>query len=146
MLFRSGFIKINDLSSINCNSTVNGSGNAIILTANIQNNLRASLNSSGSFVVKELTAQQADISANGSGQMILTGKVQKASISLNSSAVLNCRKLEVADLNIDSSGSGTIFCWATNTLTTNLNSKSRVVFDGNPKSIINWGKYKVQEL
>ena len=142
----SGFIKVNDLLSISGSSTVNGSGHSIIMAATLKKDMKVSVNGSGSAAVKDLTAQEAKVSLSGSGEVTMAGKAQKASIALKSSGTVNCGKFEVGNLNVSTTGSGSVYCYASDELTTHINSSSSVVYGGKPGNVKQMGKKQAKGI
>ena len=140
------FIKVNALLSTSGSSTVNGSGHSIIMAATLKKDMKVSVNGSGSAAVKDLTVQEAKVSLSGSGEVTMAGKAQKASIALKSSGTVNCGKFEVGNLNVSTTGSGSVYCYASDELTTHINSSSSVVYGGKPGNVKQMGKKQAKGI
>lgn len=129
----SGHLEVGKLFTQEVSMVQSGSG-TIDLGA-ISGSELVSINHSSSGNVRSIIDGGKSISAilSGSGRIDLTGEVQKADYTLNSSGRIDALDLMSYDARATSSGSGLIYVWATEYLEATVTGSGDILYKGDPR-------------
>lgn len=108
---------------------LNGSGSIDIYSFNCTN-FTVRNTGSGDIEIRELSADKVNTALTGSGDVYLDGTAGETSFSVSGSGDINGFDLKVTDAIAKNSGSGDIFCYATNTLDATLTGSGDIVYTG----------------
>ena len=113
---------------------INTSGSWDVVAASIQTgSLTIVISGSGKVTINALTADHLDITASGSSELDMAGKVNSQAISISGSGKYLAGNLQSTTANIGISGSGNVTVWATETLTAHVSGSGNVSYYGNPQ-------------
>ena len=88
--------------------------------------------SSGRISAVLINGVVMDVVMSGSGKVELTGDVEVAEYSLNSSGGIDALNLEVSDVDAINTGSGNIYVWANDLLDANITGSGDIIYRGDP--------------
>jgi hypothetical protein len=121
-------LHVKDLNSINT------SGSWEVVSASIQTGtLDIVISGSGKVMINALTADQLVITASGSSNLDLAGKVNSQAITTSGSGKYLAGDLQSTTANIGISGSGNVTVWVTENLTVDVSGSGNVSYYGNPQ-------------
>ncbi|MDD2962206.1 MAG: DUF2807 domain-containing protein [Muribaculaceae bacterium] len=146
----SGDMKIGNSSSLEAKVEVNGSGEMKIATIMANSNVKlqgsgdliiqnlrghvcnANLYGSGDLEIHNILSKEVDVNLGGSGNIKLSGIADKATYSITNSGDIDAYDLKAVDVIASVKGSGTINCFAGNSLKKRIIGMGDVKYKGNP--------------
>ena len=91
--------------------------------------------SSGDISAAIIDGADIDVVLSGSGTLELSGEVETAEYTLNSSGRIDALDLMGSDVHATNTGSGKIYVWATGLLDATITGSGDIIYRGNPLSI-----------
>lgn len=88
----------------------------------------------GSIVVDDVEATKVSAKIQtGNGSIVLAGHCQTANLTMLGSGTIQADRLEAVEVDCKILGSGTIGCWAVNTLKSKGIASTKIYYKGNPE-------------
>jgi hypothetical protein len=128
----SGHISILDSYINELDAVQSGSGAILCGTLFGATDIKIRHSSSGLVTAGVIDGTAVDVVLSGSGKVELTGDVEVAEYSLNSSGRIDALDLMASDIDAISTGSGKIFVWATDILDATITGSGDIIYRGNP--------------
>ncbi len=133
--------KLNDNAGTNIEITVrelksisaDGSGMVEIMGFDGGKKLNISKEGSGGFRLSDVRYESLDITADGSGDIRVTGNGDNFSIKSQGSGTIDAADYDSRDVKVDTNGSGDVRVSASDDLSIKLSGSGNVYYRGNPK-------------
>ncbi len=129
----SGHIEVEGIYSDEVSLVQSGSGT--IDTGEVSESEEVTIKHSSSGNIRSIITGGLNVNAilSGSGRIDLSGDVQKVDYTLNASGRIDALDLMSYDARTTSSGSGTIFVWATESLEATVSASGDILYRGEPQ-------------
>jgi hypothetical protein len=130
----SGHIEVERIYSDEVSLVQSGSGT--IDTGEVSEPEEVTIKHSSSGNIRSIITDGLNVNAilSGSGRIDLSGDVQKVDYTLNASGRIDALDLMSYDARTTSSGSGTIFVWATDYLEATVSGSGDILYKGEPQT------------
>ena len=132
----SGYISIIGSHASDVEANQSGSGSILCGTLNGPGSVDIRHSSSGQVSAVLVDGAVLDVIMSGSGRVELSGEVEVAEYSLNSSGRIDALDLEVSDVEAINTGSGNIYVWAVDLLDATITGSGDIIYRGDPKITI----------
>ena len=130
--FGSGNIGVDISYTYEVDATQSGSGTILCGTLIGASEVDIRHSSSGHVSAVIVDGVVIDVLMSGSGRVELSGYVEVAEYSLNSSGRIDALDLESSDVDASNTGSGNIFVWATDLLDATVTGSGDIIYRGDP--------------
>lgn len=128
----SGHISITGSDINEIEAVQSGSGAIMCGTLSGTTEVKMRHSSSGDISAAIIDGAVIDVVLSGSGTLELTGDVETAEYTLNSSGRIDALDLMGSDVQATSTGSGKIYVWATDLLDATITGSGDIIYRGNP--------------
>jgi len=121
-------VTVKDLTSV----ATNTSGDISVGDIKTAGSFSAASNGSGNVTVKSVEADAAYVNTNGSGDIVIAGKINTETVSINGSGDVSAGELHASKGTVTIQGSGKATVWIDNELQITINGSGNVSYYGKP--------------
>ncbi len=110
-----------------------GAGTVKVLEGLKSDDLRLNLSGAGSIEIDSLTAESLTVNFSSAGAIVVTGKVEKQSVTMSGVGSYEAGDLESESAEVVLTGAGSAVVWAHDTLKVTVSGVGSVGYFGNPQ-------------